>query len=374
MNKREFLRQRQPSWKRFDALIGDLRQKGSRLPTEQAGEKTPRLREPPVSEFSRLFREISNDLATVRARGWGESLEKYLNDLMGRGHNVFYSAPPASFAAVTAYLTRGFPRLFRANIGYFLAASLLFFGPLGITWAAGWLAPPLAARIVPNEMLESFESMYGAESSETEPVKQGQAEAAESDGADAAKEDSETSSLPPARDLTEGDWRQGFGEERNVMFGFYVYNNVGIALRCFALGVLLGAGTVYVLLFNGIFIGAVAGYVCGTGHADRFLSFVVSHGSFELTAIAIAGGAGLMLGNAILHPGSRGRVEALKVRALDAVQIALGAGAMLVVAALIEAFWSPSGVPAVLKYGVGAGLWVAVFLYLGLAGRDRAAA
>jgi uncharacterized membrane protein SpoIIM required for sporulation len=78
-----------------------------------------------------------------------------------------------------------------------------------------------------------------------------------------------------------------------------------------------------------------------------------------------------MLGNALLHPGSRGRIESLRVRALDAVQIAAGAAVMLVVAALIEAFWSPAAIPAVLKYVVGTGLWTAVFLYLALSGRGR---
>jgi uncharacterized membrane protein SpoIIM required for sporulation len=128
-------------------------------------------------------------------------------------------------------------------------------------------------------------------------------------------------------------------------------------------------GTVYTLLFNGIFIGAIFGHVIATGHSDRLLSFVVSHGSFELTAIAVAGGAGLMLGNALVHPGERTRLESLRVRGLEAIQIAGGAAAMLVVAAVIEGFWSPSAIPSFVKYSVGGLLWVVVIVYLATAGR-----
>jgi uncharacterized membrane protein SpoIIM required for sporulation len=150
-----------------------------------------------------------------------------------------------------------------------------------------------------------------------------------------------------------------------------VQHNVGIALQCFARGILFGVGTICTLLYNGIAIGAVGGYVVARGHGEKFLSFVVSHGSFELTAIAVAGGAGLMLGDALVHPGNRTRLEALRVQGLEAVQIAGGAAVMLVVAALIEGFWSPAPIPAVFKYSLGAVLWTLVFLYLGLAGRWR---
>ncbi|RPI84346.1 MAG: stage II sporulation protein M, partial [Planctomycetaceae bacterium] len=107
----------------------------------------------------------------------------------------------------------------------------------------------------------------------------------------------------------------------------------------------------------------------GTGHHSRFLSFVVSHGSFELVAIAVAGGAGLILGHALLHPGQRTRLESLWHRGAEAVQIAVGAGAMLLVAALIEAFWSPTDIPDAVKFVVGGLLWILVFVYLLTAGR-----
>ena len=357
MNKRQFVHRRRSEWKRFEFLVGRLeRSRFSAMRSEE------------IAEFSRLFRELSGDLAVIRSRDWGRDLEDYLNHLVARGHSSFYSAPPADYGRVFQYLTAGFPRLFRANIGYFFVAACLFFVPGGITWAVIQTHPHLASRIVPVQQLDEFDKMYSREAKDETSAGSVTTSTDSTAGDRAAKEQG---SAQPGDDDKPPDWASGFGEERAAMYGFYVYNNVGIALACFARGILLGVGTVYTLLFNGIGIGAIGGYVMSQGHASRFLSFVVSHGSFELTAIAVAGGGGLMLGDAILHPGQRTRIESLRVRGLDAVQIAAGATVMLVIAALIEAFWSPSGIPASVKYIVGGGLWTVVFLYLALAGRGK---
>lgn len=340
MNQRQFVRERQEAWRRFEHLVNRLQRRSFRkLP---AGE---------IREFSRLFREVSGDLAVLRSREWDRRLVEYLNGLVARGHNVFYRAPPGNMAACVRFLTAGFPRLLRANCGYFLVAAVLFFLPGGISWGIIQNDPSLASRVIPDRYLEQFDAMY-------------------SDGG-APSAENDASGNDESGDEEEPVWNGGFGEERAFMAGFYVRNNVGIALACFARGILLGVGTVYTLLFNSIFIGSIGGYVVSQGGAERFLSFVISHGAFELTAIAVAGGAGLMLGDAILHPGQRTRKEALLVRGVEAVKIATGAAVMLLIAALIEAFWSPSGVPVTFKYVVGTALWVLVFLYLALAGRGE---
>jgi len=329
MTKQRFLAKRRPAWKRFEALVRG----------------TPRSAKD-VREYSRLLRELSNDLAIIRSRDWGQGLVSYLNDLVARGHNGFYQRVPADWGRLGLFLTTGFPRLFRANAAYFAVAAALFFVPLAVTWSAVQSDPTLAMRIIPSEQLEMFDEMYRS-----------RGDCPEGEDCPLEKAGDEEESLA------------GFGEERTAAAGFYVQHNVGIALQCFARGLLLGGGTIYTLLFNGIVIGGVSGYVLSLGHSEKFLSFVVSHGSFELTAIAIAGGAGLMLGDALVHPGSRTRIEALRVRGLEAVQIAGGAAAMLVIAALIEAFWSPAPIPATVKYVVGASLWLTVAAYLIGAGR-----
>ena len=337
MTKRDFLARRRPEWERFTALLERFDRRSLRGRT--AGE---------VAELSRGLRELAADLATVRARGWGDRLDDYLNTLLGRGHTAFYAAPPSPVAGVTEYLTRGFPRVFRRNLRFFLVAAALFFGPFLAAWTAVAVRPDLADRMLPPEAQAAYDEMY-SEGGGLDP--------------DATDEDGES-----AFDLG------AYGQQRIGMAGFYVYNNVGIALKCFALGITFGLGTVYVLLSNGIQIGAVFGYAGVSGNGERLFSFAVTHGSFELTAIAVAGGAGLMLADALLHPGRRSRLGSLMVRGQEAIQVAAGAAAMLVVAAGLEAFWSPAPIAPSIKYAVGGTLWVAVFAWLLLAGRGGAAA
>ena len=322
MNKRDFVRARMPAWTRFEKLLNRL--SGSRIP------KKMKSRE--VAEFSRLFRELANDLATVRSREWGEDLAAFLNHLVSRGYNAFYKAPPGVVQRGFDFLIREFPQLIRKNLWYVIAGLALFFVPMGISWAVVQNNPALAARVVPEQQLTQYRTMY----------------AKRKDGA------------------------RGMGQmsgARTFMAGFYVRHNTTIAWRSFALGVLLGVGTVYTLLYNGIVIGTVAGYVVAVADSQRFLSFVITHGAFELTAISISGAGGLMLGNAILHPGQRTRWEALRVRGLEAIKLAFGAGVMLFIAAMIEGYWSPSpSIPPIVKYIVGTFMWMAVFAYFAFAG------
>jgi len=330
MTKRDFIKQRKPSWRRFHELLDELSRARGRLSAEEMG------------EFSRLFRAVCFDLSTIRSRDWGAGLIDFLNEMVTRGHSAYYRAPPGNLAEVLRFLAFGFPQMVRRNWSYFLLAFALFFIPLGVTWWVVTVSPETIDRIIDKHTQEHIAEMYA------------------------------TSNADNPWAVSEKDSGSNFGDDRTGMAGFYVYNNVGIAFRVWVLGALLGVPTVYILLYNGIFIGAIAGYVCSLseGHSRRFLSFVVTHGAFELTAIAVAGAAGLMLADAILHPGQRTRSESLKSLGFQSLQVALGAGAMLGVAAMIEAFWSPASFTPEVKYSVGGTLWVIVFAYLGMSGLD----
>lgn len=326
MTKRQFVKQRRSAWKRFEALVERFR-----------GISLQRLTGQEITEYSRLMREVANDLATIRSRDWGALLADYLNDLAIRGHHAFYKANPTSGKTLIHFLLVGYPRLFRANIAYFAVACALFFGPLLIATIVIGNRPDLATRIIDGQTLEHMDNMYSEELH---------------------------------KQIEDGKDQASFGAQRSIMAGYYVWHNVGIALECFGRGVLLAIGTIYTLLYNGIVLGTVTGHLISGDNGDRFLSFAISHGSFELTAIAVAGGAGLMLGDALLHPGNRTRLEALRARGLEAVQIATGAAVMLMIAALIEGFFSPAPLPHSVKYAVGSLLWLSVVAYLGLAGRE----
>lgn len=316
MTREQFIHSRQKDWARFEELLKRFE-----------FSRNPKLKATEISEFSALYRSLCFDLSLVQSREWGLTVSRYLNDLAARGHNCFYRSKPGSLLTIVRFITADFPRLLRANSAYFWFALALFVIPGCLAGVLIAIDVDWAGRIMSGEHREMFEKMYSS-------------------------------------NLERG------GDADAAMAGFYVHNNIGIALKCYATGAFAGLGTIFFLIFNSIFLGAVTAFVAVRGHGERFFSFVIGHGSFELTAIVVAGAAGLILGHSIVCPGKHSRWDNLRLRGLVSVKIALGSAFMLAVAALIEGFWSPSAVPAAVKFVVGGGLWLVVFLYLALAGRE----
>jgi uncharacterized membrane protein SpoIIM required for sporulation len=156
-----------------------------------------------------------------------------------------------------------------------------------------------------------------------------------------------------------------------LMASGIIANNVQVSFVAFAGGVLAGLGTILVLLLNGIFLGAVVGLFHAEGLDLYLWSFVLPHGVIELTAICIAGGAGLWLGSAIVLPGRMTRSRALTERGREAISLVAGVVVLLLIAGVIEGFISPGPFPPLFKIGFGALTGVALFWYLLLGGRAR---
>lgn len=322
MNRERFIKRRRDDWKHFETVLAKMQ--GTRLGRWKGGD---------VTRLSNLYRSICYDLSLVQSREWGSRLEQYLNDLVARGHNCLYRAPPRSLDTVLKFLSEGFPQLLRRRKEFFFVALASFVLPFLISMFVAILDPVLAEQLVDRTTMDQAGESYSKEL------------------------------------YTEID--TDYAEQRSLMAGFYVWHNVGIALRCFALGVFFGLGTVVTLLFNGLTLGAITGYIVNQGNGDRFFSFAISHGSFELTAIVVAGAAGLLMGWGMIHPGELTRRESLRVHGIDAVKLASGAGFMLVIAALIEGYFSPLAIPNVFKYVTGTMLWILVFVYLVYSGRTN---
>ena len=124
------------------------------------------------------------------------------------------------------------------------------------------------------------------------------------------------------------------------------------------------------MLFNGSFFGAAAGHLINVGAQEPFFTFGIAHGAPELTAIVLAGGAGLRLGWAIIAPGPWSRLDALRLAARDALPPMYGVFALLLLAAFIEEVWSPRALAPTINYSVGAACWGLVYHYLCVGGPD----
>ena len=285
-------------------------------------------------ELPQLYRRICHHLSMAQERHYSSYLVAKLNDLVLRAHQQLYQRQNRFLYQLVTFIVFRFPNQFRQNINYFWVASLLFYLPGVIVYALVIYQPQMIYSVFDHLQVLQFESMYDPTSSHYGTDRQAQT------------------------DLQ--------------MFGHYIQNNISIGFQTFATGLFFGLGSIFYLVFNGLVFGAVSAHIVNIGYNNTFFPFVIGHGSFELTAITIAGAAGLMLGHSLINPGQYPRALALKFAASKALDLVYGITLMLLIAAFIEAFWSSnSALPLHIKYGVGACLWLLVFCYLAFAGKSH---
>lgn len=316
----EFVSTRQPRWNELDHTLG-------------SGKALHRHPGETIARIATLYRSLCTDLMRARGSGYAPSLIDYLDGLAARAHGALYGAKPIRLPALWRYLVVEFPVALRRNWKFFVASTLLFCLPLAIGVLIALTTRDGALQIVPAAQLQGMADAYS----------------------------------------------RGFDDGRATgvdagMAGFYVFNNVGIAFRCFATGILYGAGSIFFLVYNGLIIGTVTGYVAQAGFGGNILTFMCGHGPFELTAIVISGAAGLRMGYSLVDTEGRTRVGSLRRSAPDLARMIVGAAVMLLIAAGIEAFWSPSAAPPVVKWVFSATFSVLVAGFLLFAGRAEVAA
>ncbi len=326
MNQDSFTEKYQSQW---DVFENWLNSQDKTIPISQRSKSAISV------EIPHRYRQLCHHLSLAQSRNYSAHLVEYLNQLTLRGHQRLYRAKSSTLSGFLDFVFYEFPSLVRSQWRLFLFATVLFYGPLfGIGYAIQ-VNPELVYSVLPPEQVSQFKSMYD----------------------------------PDAKHI--GTDRKS--DDDFAMFGFYIKNNISVGFRTFAGGILFGLGSIFFLVYNGLVIGAVAGHLIQIGYSETFLSFVVGHGSFELTAIVIAGMAGLKLGGALVRPGLYSRGEALKRAGKVSLKLVYGVILMLIIAAFIEAFWSSKGnIDSSIKFVVGYVLWGIVIFYLLMIGRRRA--
>ena len=327
MKQDAFEQKYRPVWEKFESWISILSHDRRRLKTDR------KLRSEIAPQFPALYRQVCHHLALARTRQYSVALQQRLNELALDGHQHLYQSRASVIGVFGRFLAAGFPSTFRKQWRFMLVSAAVFYLPAFAIAIAIALKPELVFALIEPVQVAQMEAMY----------------------------DPDNSVLGRERE----------SDTDVYMFGFYIYNNISIGFQTFAGGLVFGLGSLFYLIFNGLILGAVATHLTSIGFTETFWPFVAGHSSFELTAIVIFGGVGLMIGYGGIAPGRKGRWHAIRDQAAAAMPLIYGGTLMLVIAAFIEAFWSSTTWPPLtLKYVVGISLWIAHALYFTLLGRN----
>ncbi len=323
MTQQAFLRRRGSAWERLETLLARAGRHGLRALNAQE-----------LFELGRLYRWAASDLAYAQGHGFDAQVVHYLNRLTARAHAFVYGATvETGRARIARFFMETFPSEFRrswAYVGLCIA--------LTVVWSA------VAYAIVAHDPSDAYALL--------------------------------PDSLVPAH-ITKSLHDSNFAftpDASAMMSSLIITNNIRVAFLTFAAGIVtLGAGTLYLIVFNALMLGALGALFAHAGFGADFWATVAPHGFIELTAIQIAGGAGLLLAAGVVLPGRLRRRDAIAQNSRRAGILVAGVVAMLCVAGAIEGFFSPLRFPADVRAGVGAITAVALIVYFAFAGRQRTA-
>jgi len=318
MTEENFILRRGGAWNEFSALV--------------RADKTELERG--AASFIPRFREITQDLNIAKANNYDPRIIERLNALVNEGNQILYGRQAWPVRKTALFFLVTFPRKIRLHWRGILACVLIFYG---LMFFFGFLCvsfPEISGELVPLRELASIESMYNPGSRYY---------------------------LTPRDISNDAD-----------MFGYYIYNNISIAFRTFAGGIFAGAGSLLFMCINAGFLGIIAGHLINSGFSSTFFPFIIAHGAFELNAIVFSAYAGMLLGYRFFITNGLSRGASVKKAGQDAIPIIAGSALMLVIAAVIEAFWSSKHMfPVQLRVGSGLALWILILLYFLFAGIRR---
>jgi uncharacterized membrane protein SpoIIM required for sporulation len=288
-----------------------------------------------LAELPTAFREVCHDLSVAQHRMLPPRLTEQLNALVIRGFRQLERRTATGLEGFLRMMLVEFPQQVRAEWRLVALCSLVTWVPMLAFILLTPAYPEWAMSLLGPDGMASAEQMYGK-------------------GANLVEE-----------------LRGKFGSDF-AMFGFYIWNNVSIDFRTYVGGLAGGVGALTVLLFNGMYLGAFAGYVRYAADPQSFFLWVSGHSALEITGMILSGVAGCRLGFSALMPGRLRRRDALVMAGRKTLPIMLGAALMTAMAAVIEGFWSPQPFPPLVKYSFGALQWLMVISFLAFAGRGRA--
>ena len=320
-----FVDERTPVWTRLEQVLRRAEQEG-----------LASLQLSGARELSRLYRAVSSDLIRARTEQVNAGVVDYLNDIVARAYAIIHGTRAGGERRILEFFTQGFPRLFRKEWrAIALSAAML---------AAGALVGAVFVAIDPHSLGAMIPEMHQAHTP----------------GERVGREESDGGGSSP--------------DQAAAFSGWLFTHNIEVSFVVFALGLTFGVGTMAMLFYNGVPLGALAMQYHQEGLDAFFWAWILPHGIPELTEVAVAGGAGLIIARGLWLPGRRRRRDALIAEARTAAALVLGGMPILVLAGVIEGTISQLHAP-VLPYAVklvfAALVGTGVYYYLLTSGRER---
>ncbi|MFC0300007.1 stage II sporulation protein M [Virgibacillus soli] len=310
MNIKQFIKQHKDNWQQLDAAIQHLHTRKHQVTSQD------------IDRFYRLYQKTAQNLSYAQTYFPQEEMTVYLNTLVAKAHNMLYKDQVSSGKQIKQFFTVTFIQLlwdqYKAVI---IAMGLFLLGAAG-SFLAVLSNPDHIYAILPSEI---------------------------------------TAEINPERLNSNPGTIDGSFMSASIMT-----NNIQVAFLAFAGGITFGILTVYVLMINGIMVGGLAAFFWHYSKTYVFWAYIVPHGIIELTAIFIAGGAGLLMGYKLLVPGNYSRGYQLKIQATRSIQLILGTIPLFVIAGIIEGFITPAAISLEMKYAVALLTLFGLILYVGI--------
>ncbi|WP_066398701.1 stage II sporulation protein M [Neobacillus mesonae] len=307
MNVKQFVRQHRDDWKQLEEMVAALSKSRNAITGEN------------MAKYHRLYQKAAQNLSYSQTNFQHDEVTPYLNGLVSKAHNLLYKDQVSSVKQIRYFFSTKFIGLLLEQWRFVVAAMILF--------AIGGIGSFLA---VMNDPLHIYSILPANIAQGVDPEKLG----------------------------------SGGAVDSSLMSASIMTNNIQVAMLAFAGGITFGILTVYLLIYNGIIVGALAALFWHHDKSYDFWAYIVPHGMIELTAIFIAGGAGLLMGYKLFVPGPFSRGYQLKQQAKRSVQLLLGTIPLFVIAGIIEGFITPASISLEAKYMVAFLTVIGLILYI----------
>jgi uncharacterized membrane protein SpoIIM required for sporulation len=304
-----WLKKHRPNWSRLEELVTHA---------GRGGAATLGHRE--LQELALLYRQAASDLSVVREDESTRQLALYLNQLMGRAHNLIYMSRKAKPRGIIGFYRDTFPEIFHQTFPYTFAAFVVFLAAAVGGFLVCLANPGFERYLLGPQMIDTIEQHKM--------------------------------------------WTHSIVTIKPLASSAIMTNNLSVCLTTFALGITAGVGTLWMLFVNGLLFGVVNAACWSEKMSVQLWSFVAPHGALELPAIFISGGAGLLLARGLLFPGNLPRRASLEHTGGQAVRLVLGSLPILVLAGIIEGFISPTDLPPWMKFSLSGAMLVLLIAFV----------